>query len=802
MSSNHLDDNQFFEILEKVKYTKPQILKKLIQTDSLFGSLPAPLIQKLMREVEHLWIKCDRPIDLRYKEEGLTIERFDFLNVTHFLEANSKRLLLDEIKRYEGIYTLGAYESVKTHFERNKADLALSQKLNEHDINIVRFNETEYRSEERMNLAISATLYELAETELRADFLPRSNMLKNGVPVTTSNISHHGLKIKAKQKFKRGQLVILTFDDFEKELIFKQNLIVYKVMMCKHSSKSDVYDSMLKLENIAANEEFSHYAKNLIFSHKHKYSVDLDTIYTSAQGKGYEQYFIDLTDSLTLYIGEQNNITYALSDIKRQSIQPFIFAGINFLSALFAKDKVVEYLSDHQTCFYFVARLKQKQTQKVVFFSTIINDDAHKQALVQHFKGSVSARLFKLRLDDVDSDQALLNSTIPEEAQANYGTQRIHRYSRKTEDIVSQFEQMITLIPVSSKILANLSFSTLAYKPKVGDVLKPASSLASAFKTIMPETNDGRAEDRFYYQTALTLTHLKTTCSGISETISSLGFSCRIEGNSHFNVGTVITVSFDEFAERSTKYALGICKYTVVGFKDGILRASNQAFSNHDGRTFWLAFILDKLDQLKVQGKEQQAYGLSRALRNLAASNTPTMNVFYTSYKARLVLNTVAIPKTLLAIQESENAENNFKKSIKTWFYHPDLRKDLQHMARDAVDERTTEHAVLVLSYSMQEGLKVIHKATLLRLNELNQDVLAATIKLAQFKGRHVQLMELKLNPTRQEFTRYYHDELNYIKSFANHRYKALTQEIANIKGMFQVLDISDLIPDSMLTKS
>jgi hypothetical protein len=802
LSGNSIDDNQFYELLEKVKYTNPQTLRKLMQTEGLFSSLPAPLVQKLIREVEHLWKKCDRPIDLRYKEDGLTIERFDFIGVTHFLEANSKRFLLDEMKRYGESYTLGVYESVKAYFEKNKADLALSQRLNERDINIVRYNETEYRSEERMNLAISVTLYTLSETVLKPDFVPLPSMLKDGLSVTTSNISHHGLKIKAKIKFKRGQLVIITFDDLEKELVFKQNLIVYKVMMCQHNSKGDVYDSMLKLENIESNVEFSQYVKNLIFSHKHKYKVDLDTIYTSAQGKGYEQYYIDLTDALVLYVDQTNTISYLLSDIKRQSIQPFIFAEVNCLSALFAKDKVIEHLIEHQECYYFLVRLKQKQTQKVVFFSCIVNNTSQVSALLEHFKNSVSARLYKLRLDDVDSERALLNSTIPEEAQSSYGTQRIHRYSQKAEEIVEKFEHLITAVPVSSKILANLHLSSEAYKPRAQDVFKPQSSLASKFQTIMPETNDGRAEDRFYYETSLTLTHLKTTCSAITETISSLGLSCRIDGNAHFNVGAIITVSFDDFAERNTKYALGICKYTVVGFKDGILRASNQAFSNHDGRTFWLGFILDKLDQLKIQGREQQAYGLSRALRNLASSNTPTLNIFYSTYKARLVLNSVAIPKTLVTVQENKAQETNFKASMKFWFYQQEIRKELQHMARDAATEKSAQHAVVVISYSIQNELKVTHKATLIRLNTPTSDVLNATIKLAQFKGRMVQMFDLKLSETGKEFNRYYHDELNYIKSFANHRYKALTHEIDNIKGMIQMLDITDLIPETLLNKS
>jgi hypothetical protein len=801
LNSNKVDDKQFFELLEQVKYTKPQTLRKLMQTEGLFSNLPTPIVQKLIREVEHLWIKCDRPIDLRYKEDNLTIERFDFLGVTHFLEDNSKRLLLDEIKRFGESYTIGVYENVKAYFEKNKSDLALSQRLNERDINIVRFNETEYRSEERMNLAISASLYTLPETELSPDFVPKANMLKDAFQVITSNISQHGLKIKAKTKFKRGQLVIITFDDMEKELVFKQNLIIYKVMVCKHNTKGDVYDSMLKLESIAANDEFSHYVKNLIFSHKHKYKVDLDTIYTSAQGKGYEQYYIDLTDALALYINDENAITYVLSDIKRQTIQPFIFAEINFLSALFNKDKVVEHLIEHQECFYFIVRLKQKQSQKVVFFSTIINNEIEVQTLLQHFKASISARVFKLRLDDVESERALLNSTIPEEAQANYGTQRIHRYSQKTENIVAQFERLITIIPVSNGILANMHFSEEAYKPRVKDVLKPLTNLTSTFHTIMPETNDGRTEDRFYYQTALTLTHLKSSCSAVSETISSLGLSCHIEGDSHFNVGSVITVSFDDFAERSTKYALGICKYTVVGFKDGMLRASNQAFSNHDGRAFWLAFILDKLDQLKVQGREQQAYGLSRAMRNLAASNTPAINLFYSSFKARLVLSSIAVPKTWAAIQEDNKRATNLKSAVRAWFYNQDIRIELQHMARDAAAEKNTQQAVLILSISFQNNIETVHKVSLFRLNTLSTELLARTIKFAQFKGRKVRVYELKLNPTRKEFNRYYHDELNYIKSFATHRYKTLTEEIGNIKGMIQALDITALLPSNMLNQ-
>jgi len=94
-----------------------------------------------------------------------------------------------------------------------------------------------------------------------------------------------------------------------------------------------------------------------------------------------------------------------------------------------------------------------------------------------------------------------------------------------------------------------------------------------------------------------------------------------------------------------------------------------------------------------------------------------------------------------------------------------------------------------------------VHKVLLFRINTLSTDLLARTVKLAQFKGRRVRGYELKLNPTRSEFNRYYHDELNYIKSFATHRYKALTEEIGNIKGMIQALDITALLPSSMLNQ-
>lgn len=797
--NNDIENNQFYELLEKVKYTRPQTLKKLMQTEGLFRGLPLPLVQKLMREVTHFWTKCNRPIDFRYKEEGLLIERFDLGGVIHYLDINSKKLLLSQVKRYANTYTLGVYEEVKSNFEKNKAELVLSQQLNERDINIVRFNDAEYRSEERMNLAISVTLYPLPDVPLKPDFVPNSNMLVDGIPVITSNISHNGLKIKTKQKFQREQLVIITFDDLEKELIFKQNMIIYRVLKCMHTNKENIYDCMLKLENLDSNAEFTQYVKNLIFSHKYKYKVDLDSIYASAQGKGYEQYYIDLTDSVALYLNDKNKISYVLSDLKRLSLQAFNFADLNFLSELFAKDKVFEYLEDNQECYYFIARLKQKQSQKVVFFSSIIQSSSHVHSLVQHFKDSVSARVFKLRIDTVDKERALLNSTIPEEAQSNYGTQRIHRYSQKTAEIVTKIEHLISVVPISNAIVSALTFSSEPYKPKPIDIFKPNPNLVSNYTTIMPETQDGRAEDRFHYQTTLTISHLKSSYSGVTETVSSLGLSCKIDGATQISVGSVISISFDDFVERSTKYALGFCKYTVVGFKNGILRASNQAFRNHDGRAFWLSFVLDRLDHLTIQGAEKHPYGLSRALRNLAASNTPTTNIFYAIFKGRLVVSSVAIPKTLAALQEPGELQNNFTSMIKSWFYRKDIRKELQVMARNAASEKETQLGVVILSLSSKDEIQTTHNITFLPLSKLTQELLSNTIKLAKFNGRSVRMLEIKLSLTDQEFNRYYLDELNYIKSFANHRYIALTQEIGNIKGMLQVLDISNLIPASML---
>jgi len=55
----------------------------------------------------------------------------------------------------------------------------------------------------------------------------------------------------------------ITFDDLEKELVFKQNLIIISDWCWYQQHQRRCYDSCLKFDALAANERFCHYVKTL-----------------------------------------------------------------------------------------------------------------------------------------------------------------------------------------------------------------------------------------------------------------------------------------------------------------------------------------------------------------------------------------------------------------------------------------------------------------------------------------------------------------------------------------------------------
>lgn len=782
-------------IVKEVRHIPVAQLTKLFAEHSNFTVLPEGTLAKVLSEVTRLWTPCDRTIDLRYKIDELKVERVDIDGITHFLDRASLKVLERETKLYKGLYTIGAYDAVKRFFENNKNTLLVEQQILERDVQVVRFGRAAQRAEERMNLAISATLFQLSDFELYPKYVPDEDSLGKQHQIVTSNISHTGLKIRCKHMLEKDELAAIRFDDLEKELIFKQKLVTYRVIKSIYNNKLKMFDCMLKLEEIDANEEFKSYTKNLIYSHKYKYKVDLDSILEASLTKGYEQYSVDRTNSIDVFLNKDEKITHVFTNHHSEPlISAFEIESQSYLQALLEKDQVIKHLKQHHSCYFFITRVKMNTSQQVAFLSTVVDSNEQSLALVQHFCNGKTARLFRLTLQEVDEEQASKRSTIPSEAQDSFGSNRVHRFSKQALALISEDKHVLTIVPVMEEMLDKIKWSENSYKALPHHILSPSVANVSKISHILAETDDNRGEDRFVFSSPVTISYKSNEFKGKIVNISSLGLACEMLDNRKLEPDTLVNVCFDEYVDRTTLYSLNRCKYRVI-YSDGkSLRLSNEHMGDHDGRAFLQRLILAKLDELKLLDRENEVYGLNRLLRNLSSAITPNYIMFTQVFKGKIALCGVSVPQNRTSEISSEEARNLFKDNLKTWFYEPDLLDILrtEFLKNKTLDTEKT--AIVVLSFKIVEGKGRLFKANILTEDTMDNNALLNLIRIAGMKGRVARVFELKISKTAKEFKRYYLDELSYIKRYAPHKYNLLRKQITEVNGLIQATELTDLL--------
>ncbi len=794
-----MNSAQIDQIVEEVRHIPLDALNRLFESNPKFKELSEQAVSRIRMQVEQLWKPDTRSIDLRYKIEELKIDRVERDGITHFLDIASLNRFDREMRQYKGIYTVGVYTAVKKFFDTNKQKLLIQQQLLERDVHIVQFGNFAERSEERMNLAIGASMFVLPVQDVDNDFKPDSDELGKPVDIVTSNISHTGLKIRCKQMFEKGTLVGIRFDDLEKDLVFKQKIVTYRILMQRFNEKYKMFEYALALETIEANEEFKSYTKNLIYSHKHKYKVDLEYIYDTCLSKGFEQYFIDRSDTLNLFVDGQSKINHIFCNHKNEELlNNFTIAGKNHLQELLNKDRILETLLQRGEVFYFVTRVKTNQSGALALLSSVVDDRESSLSLLQKYAGGQASSLYSVSVHEIDEKQATKRSTIPTEAQNAYGSSRVHRFSSHAIEAIAKSQYLITLTPILESFCERIKWSDQVYQPNAQQLLRPDSNTKATIPVVLAEQDDNRCEDRFLFNSPATIRFKSQEFKGKITNISSLGLCIAGNAGSHLSKGDLVSVCFDEFVERTTLYSLGRCDYRVVYADRHSLRLSNERFSDHDGRAFLQRYITAKLDDLQQLDRENEVYGLNRLLRNLSSTYTPNYHFFIRTFRQKPALAGVSVPDRRAAEIYSKNRRTDFINNVKGWFYNDDITELVNQQLHPSKKDSAGHTAIAVLSYRVSKENAILTKVWMLTDDNLNHDSLQNAMRIATVNGRTVRVFELRCCRTAKEFNRYYLDELSYIKKFAPHKYKSLRDEIERIKAMFEAVEITPLLEQVM----
>ncbi|MDC0602744.1 PilZ domain-containing protein [Aliiglaciecola sp.] len=787
--------SNFDRLIELLRYEPlSQLTKAKLTNFAVSNGFNSVDIDGLLRELVRLNQTCNLALDLRWKVKGVEVNEVKILDKTHFIDPWTAKFLVEEIKRYNKKYTVGAYEKTRQFFNTNKRSLQSNQKALDTDIQVVKLCNEFSRGEERMHFAKTVTVYPLTITENQKDFSPdESNMLEK-CSATTSNISKSGLKIKTFSDLEEAQFIVVRFDSLEKELVFSQSNIVYKVLKGFYEEQTSSYEYILELQDNEVNEEFSHYLQNLIYSHKYKYKVDLESIVESAFSKGCEKHINNLDNVIECFLDKRGKLTYILQHPDNEIQINYFEGNLQKIATSILKSGLPDTRSI--STFLFCAKgtvtlSDQKTETKVVMeiFDPKEPDIFFK--VVNQFRDTKSAILFKVTSSKVDQNTVFRSSSIPEESQELYGSHRINRHSNVTRENIKKLNYHVSLEPLHIESLLLLTQAEKAVKAQ--PTLLPMDGAANqSYKIIDKEKDEKRLEDRFNYMTKVAFQHHGETVVGNTLNVSSLGLAVKVNRYVSIAPGSKITLSFPQLADRTTIFDLTRCMYEVVECQDGLLRLNNKNYVNHDARDFWFKFVMAKLDQMKATGRENEDYGLCRALSNIAIHNRRENVVFYKLLNKK-PLATAFIENT---IDLTPEIKSNIEKLVRYWFYKDEVYDQLKEAAKKVKADKEPQSFLLLVNKHQSLSGTVIDGANLVPIDKESLEA-PDVFDLARIQSQQQLVYEVTLYKTGNNFSRYNVDEVNYIKRYYPHKGEELLTSLNDINGMITLTDISNIFRSS-----
>jgi len=774
------------DIIERLRYEHdaPNLKDKI--KGLLANKAPTSIIFGIQYEIRRLARVCSKVIDFRWRAGDLKVSERKIDNMSHFMDDKSYEVFLSELRKYKGVYTEGVNDRVETFFTLNKMTLEKEHLLTSGGIETVELGMINQRSEERMNLGVSVDIYIYQNDKQVAEIL--SGKITDPKIVrknyTTSNISASSLLIKGEDMIVNGTKMLVRLNGVMEDFLFDNPYVYYE--STKSFYQNEIANTILKVANCPENDEFKLFSQRFIFENKKKYGVDVTNTYRSALTKTFEQLSIERSRTLYFYFDKDGKCQYTLSNEHSQYLAKFLNIGESesFLN-LVGSTRFNESLENGHAYVYIT--FKDDVMLAVPVGKT--EEDTYAYGVI---KNGDNGYLLQITKSEIDKNVACRGSATPKESQKKVGTRRYQKTSNKLPEIVSKLKTVYTVTPVSAldyhkKIHGVYTIDPLTY-------VVPSDSPGHRNQCIVTDKTDKRQEDRFILSTPVTISYKGAEYKGKLVNISSFGAKFHCPTLLGVAVDEKINVSFDDYAKKTTRVDLKKCSYMVVGSKEGGIHCSNTHEQKHEGRNFWDAFLELRLDHLEADGRKNEVHGLRRALANVASASNPNIQVFFRNKDGIPLPNVVGT--SICHTKKWEQLSVDVLKDI--FFKHENtkpLRKVLAKL--NATDKKFMNF--LIIRATFTKNGKLISKSLFENDSVDAYGRIEALTSLLSSKGFDVSVYAVCTSKREKINFRQFYDEVSYINSYSQHKFKTIKDIIGSTSGLFSISDISSLFFSNLI---
>ncbi|GLS91664.1 pilus assembly protein PilZ [Psychromonas marina] len=725
-------------------------------------------------ELNRLATPCQRILDLRDKVTD-TCNLFEQDTIKHYLTKPTIQVLRNNIDLY-GSYTVGVFEAVLDHvaLQKERQQKQQQSKL----ITPEKKEQCEQLALSKKNKRGAARMYYVSEiTAISSD-----GQVFQG---QTSDISSTGIKIKLKDDIFLGEgtLIDVTFIGLTLEY---NDSALKRPISCNLIKQEYDNGRYLYLNFDGEHKKFSVFISEFIRLNQYKYKIDVHYYYQLAKISALKHAYLGRMSSLPIFLDANtpSPFIFALeNNDNKQLLLEWLRDGNNHLAFLFNELRF----------FKLIKQLKQQQSTTVYSFVHIANDKQYFLCATEEELLEQGLKALFIQTGSVKPSWRVNRLTL---SPYTYQAANDYDITESTPALFTQITHIATLHPLTQATTFDLED---ALKNKGTTPLN--QFVHHSGKNTLPATtfslfsSELRKEERYQYQSAITISDQDNHYTGQIVDFSCSGLKVKLTQIGSFSIATQLTINLIELQKLSTTFSLSKLRYKVVRTSaNNLLHLQVCDQQTLDiCQQFFSILIRNNAKHFTCQPLLEKKQPLQKQLIEIAEESFNNAVFFVSRVASRPVIcfSAIDIPDhplhTLFSLNSDNNQELNYYPIANNHVYERLVIEPF----KENTENRLLKHAIIyiraikygrnkwkIASFLEEDFNTEQEKLTFIEESELNANFYALQFRLKR-------LPKIDLNCISSE--------MRAISRFAIHLTKKLEDELLAVEGM---IEISDITPD------
>ena len=803
----------FKDIIEQLKPVVNEPNFNQIVEETAKG-LPRPHQHILKLELRRQARPCKKIVDMR-KMPGAECQPFEHNGLIHYLTENAQDVFERQIRAF-GHFSVGVHEAVKDVVDNFEA-VAVNGGLNSSEDSV--FGNTEYYEEEEEDESLESYIVPSFQfsrsahrSEERMNYIVRVE-LKAGsklINANTADMSVSGVKVKAvtEHNFIPGEKFEIFFRGLENEFALdRKNGIRYEVVKTEKVAHEQII--ALKRDIMAPDNSFDAFLRRFIQGNKRRYKVNIDNTLHAIRSKSYEQYYVPYFISVPIFVesrGSKLQCRYVLTnDNNKDNVYYWVDDRNQILLNQVLTSRRLTDLFYHPLKEVYLYSFNHYEDGHVYFYSATNVELRQKKALQDIFfafgSRKASWRVFKVQITAIKPEHCHRPLSLPD----SVGDSVKEQNSPPSPRLLAALEKLthtVLLTNVTDSVsnqayqrrqIVNKHLPALkAFAHDITEKIEPVALYRFKYQNL-------RMETRYQLRSKAILRFNEREFEGVTEDVSPSGLSLELKGTFEGINFSVVEIDFPELQRMTKTIPLKHLPYEIrnISKEKNVINLKIYQESEtipHPARLFFTELLKSNKNKLKSDAENEGIPGMGEALRNIYCSNVLNIGYYILKEGAGMTPHAMTEPsqhhrlKNLFAFGVEEEDHLN---SRPLFAASGDYSKRLYDLIKGLTTKSPPVMEEMFITFE-PDALKAEDAIRSQFIDQFDDDHDRRTFIVEAMSVGVFYAIKVFVSRTGRPDQEILRTELGYVSMYAAHKAKELEEELWNITGAGDIVDITD----------